>query len=143
MNYPENCIKGIPNNSFLIEDGSVASHLFYFKKEHSREDGWIEQSINWDDNTFTIGLTFAQRKENGDLQFKVGAAKIPLEEIDRLSRQPTVNGLLSYERQPLKNNPFHGNLLISIEAPAPTMKKIAAGLALAVSEILFQPQNEA
>lgn len=137
MSYPDNCIRGIPNKSFLIEDGSIGSHLFHFKPEDGREDGWIEQSINWEDDDLAIEFTLNQTKENGERQFKAGVAKIPRDEIDRLSRLPTVNGILSYERRAVENNQYHGNLLLKTNVPKPTMRKIAAGIALAVSEIIL------
>jgi hypothetical protein len=138
MTYPDNCLKGIPNSQFLIDDGSVASSLFHFKKEYERDDGWIEQSINWEDDNSVVEMTQNQKKENGEIQFKVGVARLPKCEIDRINQQPTVNGILSYERFPLENNKHHGNLLIRSGTPTPTMKKIAAGLALAVSEVIIK-----
>jgi hypothetical protein len=125
----------------MYEDGSVGSHLFYFKDRDKRGDGWVEQSINWEDDNLAIELSLNQQKENGDFQFKVGLARIPREEIDRLNKQPTVNGVLDYERQPLEDNPYHGNLLLRSDVPKRTMKKIAAGLALAVSEIVRRSGN--
>lgn len=142
MSYPENAIKGIPDNSFLIADGSVGSHLFYFKSEHARDDGWIEQSINWEDDESVLGFTLSQTKEKGEIQFKAGAAILPRQEIDRLNNRPTIKGLLSYERQPLDNNSYHGNILLKVHVPKPTMKKIAAGLALAVSKVVVQERRK-
>lgn len=136
MAHPNNFLRGIPNDSYLIEDGSIGAHLFHFEEAHSREDGWIEQSINWEDDDSVLGLTLNQRKEDGEIQFKAGAVRIPRDEIDRLSRQPTVNGIISYERKPLDNNPYHGNLLLRSGIPKPTMKKIAASIAIVVSEII-------
>lgn len=141
MPFPDKCIRGIPNSSFVVEDGSIGSHLFHFKNEHRREDGWIEQSINREDDENAIEFTLNQKKEDGRVQFMAGVVLIPREEIDRLNRRPTVNGVLSYERQPLENNPCHGNILLSENVPKHTMKKLAAGLALAVSKIIL-PQVE-
>lgn len=140
MDFPDRCIRGIPNKSFTIEDGSIGSHLFHFEDDHARDDGWIEQSVNWEDNKSVVEFTLNQTKETGEIQFKAGVVLIPRVEIDRLNRLPTVNGIISYERQPLENNPYHGNILLRTGVPKPTMKKIAAGLALAVSEIILQNQ---
>jgi len=142
MSFPDNCIKGIPNSQYLVADGSVASHLFYFKREHTRNDGWIEQSINWEDNSSVARFTLDQRKENGEIQFKAGVAVVPRDEIDRIRRRPTItSNILSYERQHSTNNPYHGNILLQEDVPNLTMKKIAAGLALAVSNIIPQSQE--
>ena len=136
MNYPKNSIKGIPNNDFLIEGRTVASHLFDFKQ--IRDDRTVEQSINWEDDESVVDFTLNQRKENGDLQFRAGVAILPRSEIDRLSRLPTIRGLLSYERSPLDDNPYHGNLLLQANVPKAKMKQIAANLALAISGITTQ-----
>jgi hypothetical protein len=139
MTFPASFLRGVPNPSFLLEDGSASTHLFHFEEERHRADGWIEQSINWEDNQSALELIFNQRKENGELQFKAGAVRIPREEIDRLSRRPTVAGMLGYERSPIENNPYHGNLLLRSSVPKPTMRKIAAGIALAVSDVIYRP----
>lgn len=133
MSFPAGCLKGIPNHSFINEEGFVLPHLFYFPSQ-ARDENWKEQSINWEDDKDTLQFTFNQRKENGDLQFQVGVAIIPTEEIDRLCRRPSINNFLSYERQPISDNPYHGNLLLHKNASNILMKAIAAGLALAVSE---------
>jgi hypothetical protein len=136
MAFPDSCLKGIPNDDYIVEDGSVGTHLFYFDEKHTRDDGWIEQSINWEDDDTVLELTLNQKKESGELQFRAGVAKISQIELNRLSTQPTVSGIFSYERRTLENNPYHGNLLLRSGTPKPTMKKIAAGIALAISEVI-------
>ena len=59
MNFPDNSIKGIPNKEFLIDETTVGSHLFHFKQ--TRDDEFVEQSINWEDNEFVIDFTLNQR----------------------------------------------------------------------------------
>lgn len=140
MNYPDRCLRGVPNDSFLVEDGTVGSQLFHFKVEHKRADGLIEESINWEDDRFAIKYTLKQRIERKfkrELQFKAGIAIIERKEIDRLMRQLPVKGRLVYERQRLENNPYHGNILLDGDVPTPIMKMIAAGLALAVSDVVL------
>ena len=140
MNFPNNSIKGIPNKEFLIDETTVGSHLFYFMQP--RNDEKVEQSINWEDNGFVIDFTLSQEREDGNLQFNAGVAVLPRSEIDRLSKLPAIRGLLSYERSPLNDNPYHGNLLLQATVPKAIMKQIAAGLALAVSKIIPQtPEN--
>lgn len=138
MGFPNNCIRGIPNNDFLLPDGSIASHLFYFKQEQVRYDQWIEQSINWQDDDSAIEFTLGQKKEDGQLHFNAGVVIIPRDGIDSLNRLPAVHGMLSYERQPLADNYYHGNILLKAGLPKHTMKYIAASLALAVSNIIPQ-----
>jgi hypothetical protein len=136
MSFPDDCIKGIPSDEYLTVEGAVASHLFYFKAGVDRDDGWAEQSINWEDDDTVIEFTLSQTKADGDFQFKAGAAVISRGEIDRLNDRPTIRGLLSYERQPIQDNPYHGNLLLRANTSKLTGRIVAAGLALAVSEII-------
>ena len=139
MNFPDNSIKGIPNEEFVIDESTVGSHLFYFGQP--RNDGKIEQSINWEDNEFVIDFTLSQEREDGNLQFNAGVAVLPRSEIDRLSKLPAIRGLLSYERSPFNDNPYHGNLLLQATVPKAKMRQIAAGLALAISIIIPQTRE--
>ena len=142
MLYPDNSIKGIPNNDFIVKaDGSVGSHFFHWKPEHARDDGWTEQSINWQDDESVVEFTLSQTKDNGELQFKAGVAIVPRSEIDRLSNLPSVQRLISYERQEYEWNPYHGNILLSSKVPKQTMRKIAASLALSVSAVIRRDEE--
>ena len=133
MDFPVNCLRGIPNNDFLVGDGSVASHLFTFKDEDKRDDGWIEQSINWEDDNSALAFTLKQLNDKGEIQFKAGIAVLPRSELDHITKQPSVSGILAYERQPLEDNQYHGNILLKADTPKPTKKRIAATLATFVS----------
>lgn len=136
MDYPSNCLRGIPNPSYFNPDGTVGSHLFYFEANDHRTDGWNDLSINWEDNDSVSEFTLSQKNPDGGLQFKGGLVVLPRDELDRLNNRPLVKGLLSYERDALPDNPFHGNLLLQANTSKPTMKLIAAGLALAVSLVI-------
>lgn len=140
MNYPDNCIKGIPNSDFLSPDRTqVASHLFHFKLEPSIDNGWKQQSINWEDDQSAIQFTLDQRKEGSEeRQFKEGAAILPRYEIDRLNKLATINGRLKYNRQPIQSNSYHGNILLATGVTKHTMLQVAASLALCVSRIQGQ-----
>lgn len=137
MSFPDNCVRGIPNRKdFLNDDGTVRSHLFRFKEGIAGVDGWDELSINWEDDDCVIEFTLSQRKADGGFQFKGGAVVIPRPEVDRLNNRPTIKGCLSYERQPLCDNPYHGNVLLRANTSKPTRRLIEAGFALAVSRIV-------
>ena len=139
MTFPENFIRGIPNSTYLNDGGSVGSLLFYF--QGPAVNGNRENSINWEDDNSVIEFTLAQTKDDGTLHFKAGAVVIPTEEIERLSKRPTISSLLSYERKPLSDNPYHGNLLLSDTTSKANMKLIAAGLALAVTKIIVSKRK--
>jgi hypothetical protein len=135
MNYPENCLRGISVPDHILEDGSVSTVAFNFS-DVIREDGWKELSVNWDDDENSKETLLNQKRENGEPQFKVGYAIVPRNELDHLINQPMVNGTLSYERLPIENNKYHGNILLKSNLPKPTIRKIQAGLALIVSRVV-------
>lgn len=138
MCFPDNCIRGIKSGAFLTDDGRVGASLFFFEERYTRVDGWTEQSINWEDDDHAIEFTLNQRKETGEKQFKAGVVVIPRNGIDRVRKLPGVIDKLSYERQRLDDNPYHGNMLLQANVRKPTMKLIGAALALAVSRIIPQ-----
>lgn len=135
--YPNDLIKGIPNSYFLDDDGSPSSSLFYFglKNLLPRDDGFNEESINWYDNHEALTIVLSQKKDDGSFQFKTGAAILIRMEIDRIRRYPYVKNRLSYERRARPENKYHGNLLLKRDVPKALMKKIAASIALSVSEV--------
>jgi hypothetical protein len=139
MEYPDICLKGIPNDTYLLKESKgVATHLFYFT-EKPREDNWVPQSVNWEDDPLAIKHTLEQRRTtDGELQFQAGVAKVPRESLDNLKNQPMVKDILSYERRSLPENKYHGNLLLFKNTDPLKMKQIAASIALLVSEIIPQ-----
>ena len=128
----------------MTEDG-IGSHLFYFNPprdvELTRDDGMIEQSINWADDDSVVDLALNQRRRDGDLQFKAGVVILSRSAMDRLNKLPLIGGLLGYERSPLDSNLYHGNLLLPEEVPKARMQRIAAGLALTMSGMITQSRE--
>ncbi|MBW8003311.1 MAG: hypothetical protein FVQ80_15075 [Planctomycetes bacterium] len=133
--FPQNCIKGISIREGITEEGKAATPLYYFKNDNLRLDGWIEQSINWQDNEEVIAFTLSQRRKDDSIQFAYGVAILPTDELERLKNLPTVTPTLSYERAVLPTNPYHGNILLRSDVPKHRMIQIAASLAL-VSEVI-------
>jgi hypothetical protein len=131
--YPDECIRGISDRACLADDGTLGSGLFQFSHPTDRTDGWLEESINWKDDEAAIQFTMDQTKEDGTIQFKVGIAIIPRAEIDRLNKLPSVNGVLSYERQASDSNRYHGNILLRANVPKLTQKRMCGSLASLVS----------
>ncbi len=137
MPYPDNCLKGIPTKEGMLEDGTVASHIFYFKD--TKSDGSFEQSINWEDDAEALPFTLAQKRKDGvSLQFPFGVAVVPRSELDRLRSRPALAGRLSYERQAQECNPYHGSLILQAGTPKQTRTQIAATIAMHVSRVVPQ-----
>lgn len=134
MDYPDNCIRGLSKGSEITVEGFVPENAFYFSNVQ-REDGWDEQSINWEDDDSVIRFTLNQKKENGDIKYVNGVAVIYRYKIDRLIERIS-KGLLGYERKRIEGNHFHGNILLKSGTSKKTMKIIAAGISLAVEKIV-------
>ena len=132
--YPERFIKGIPHNNLINDDGIADQQLFAFIDRGEREDDWIEQSINWQDNEEVINFTLNQTRK-GEIHYKAGVALVLTEELERLKRRPQYMGKIDYERNMTEDNPYHGNLLIIRTLSKPTKNAISAHLAI-LSEIV-------
>jgi hypothetical protein len=137
MSYPENCLRGLSSKDMLQEDGTIAGHAFYFTKVDNRTDGCQELSINWQDDDKTIEFTINQTSPRGGLQFKYGVAVLPLAALNKICKQLTlIAGLVSYERKPTEENPYHGNILLRESVSPHTMKSIAGTLATHVMQVV-------
>jgi hypothetical protein len=67
MDYPDLCIRGVINHHFLDDDGNPKTDVFIFQKNHSRPDGWTEESINWQDDEKAINFTLKQKRSDGEI----------------------------------------------------------------------------
>ena len=134
--YPENCLRGITGEHGILDEvpaPRVSTDVFQFE---TRDDGGFSQSINWQDDDNAIPFTLAQtRRDRVTPQF-VGLAVVATAELDRLSKLAAVGGVLSYDREPTDENPYHGNLLLAVGVPKPQKAQIAAALALLVTQII-------
>lgn len=136
MEYPETCIRGIPNDSYL-EDGLPSNRLFSeFKVNPDRDDDFMEISINWNDNEEALQKIFEQKKKDSDdLQFKAGGAIIDRKGLDKLKSNIQIKGLWNYERRELPENKFHGNLLMKPGISSSKKNMIVSAMALCVTRV--------
>ncbi|MDR2200203.1 MAG: hypothetical protein LBR53_12305 [Deltaproteobacteria bacterium] len=111
--FPEKFIRGISDPSFVDNEGRVSSGIFQFLENKERNDNFLEASINWYDEEKALTLILEQRKKNNStkFQFSFGAAIISRSEADRLKNTAKYKSIFDYERYPLDNNQYHGNLL--------------------------------
>ena len=136
--YPKEFLRGIANKGF-IENGHVLYTAFQFD-DTGREDGNREASINWLDDDGAIALALNQRKENGKIQFSGGVARINLDYAKMILHNFSQVGF-SYERAPLENNKFHGNLLLANSLSKQTRQMLMTGLALAAGTNIIPQTN--
>jgi len=113
-------------------------NLFLF--ELDKETNEWKQSINWEDDEGAVGFTLARKKDDGSFSYKCGVARIPRAEIDKIRNFPQVEGRLTYNRDVLDDNQYHGNLLLDQAVTKPVRGLIASSLALACSCIIYRNQ---
>jgi len=136
MQYPEKCIRGILKPDFIDEDGVANINLFQFQKREPL-DGWSESSINWMDDGKAIGLTLDQTKLNGELRYELGIATLLRSDLDRIKKRHGFANCFNYERAPIENNRYHGNLLLK-DNILPTRKKMARNLLAFSAQIHYR-----
>ena len=130
--YPDNCIRGIRDAGF-VEQGRVTSLAFLpnYKTKDRREDQGYETSINWEDHDQVIKFTLKQSTG----QF--GALRLPRKSIESLNEKPLMGRCLKYEREPVKGNIHHGNIVfIGCLSPG-VVRTISAVLAVEVTHVIL------
>lgn len=132
MEYPERFIKGVPNSTLLTEDNIPLASLMFdeSRDDQGRQDNNLESSINWEDDEGSLQILLKQKKANDKYQFSAGAVFLSRDELDRISKNPTLKGRVSYERHPIEGNYYHGNLLLQKGLPKNTRNMIASHIAI-------------
>ena len=139
MLYPEKILRGISDSNYIDANGHVSAAAFQFNPNIERTDGFEEASINWYDDENALKLLLNKKKENSDSnQFKGGVAILSRQFIDIFVNGPAKNEL-SYERQPIADNSYHGNLLRIIAASKQRKSTISATIAMSVEKVIPVP----
>jgi len=137
--YPASCLRGIASKEMILEEGLPSNDVFMFQENQRKGNGDFSQSINWKDDEKAIPFMLAKQNVDGSPQFRGGVAVIERAFIDRLSQAPKVGGALSYERDPIEGNAYHGNLLLRQGVSKNVRRFIAATLALNVTGVVPGP----
>jgi hypothetical protein len=130
---PDNCFRGIENPKLILRKASsvyVRGDLFGFRSTSDEGDGWLKESINWEDNANVLEFTFQQKNNDGTLQFRGGIAIIPLSGLHRLKKTFCGGGHFNYKRDPTDVNPYHGNLLLKQDTDNADKKMLRSSLAV-------------
>jgi len=137
--YPDELLRGIANNSFIDSEGR-ASALLFQSESSVRYDGLHEISINWYDDENAFRLLLNQRKKNDETeyQFKTGVAILSRYRLDSLINSPNTKDALSYERNIIEGNPFHGNILIKSNIDKHVKRMFEGCLAMCVENIQYR-----
>ena len=137
MSYPDNFLRGVSDENWLTGDGEVSAAVFHFELSKVN-NGWLEQSIWWEDDDSVVDLMIRQKKEGGAIQFKAGVVRVPRWLVHYINKLPQFNEVLSYERKRLDENPYHGNLLLKKDTHKIRMKTVAGMIAGHVIDVINQ-----
>ncbi len=129
--FPDTCLRGLVKDDIASEN-ALNSNAFFpdLRTSANRQDRGIEKSINWEDDNTVVAFTLRQ--------FPIGYARLARAAIDTINGLPGVNNSLSYERAPLSNNPYHGNIVYQHGLSKPLMRAISASLTLACSDVVIK-----
>ena len=125
---PATCLRGLRLSKWVVEGRYVATEAFLPDKRTAanRADGGLETSVNWEDDNTVEARTLADVS-----MAQHGAARITTAEITRASRTTAaIITPLSCERKPLRNNPYHGNIVYCATIPKILRTQLAATLAM-------------
>jgi len=139
VHYPDTFLRGISKGDLIIpETGGVTAELFLpnSKSAVAREDGCEDISINWEDNEDVVAFTLLLKKNESMYQFPNGLVRLNTEEIHRINSLPTMDAPLSYERNELENNPYHGNIVYKSGLTPRIKRMIATSLAISASPVV-------
>lgn len=131
--FPEHFYRGFGSSDCFTAFGYVAAGAFQFKPntQEPRSDDFIEASINWDDEPLALKTLLSQiNSKTGELQFQYGYVRIPMSVLLPMVWDHINNGHFSYERRPLPNNIYHGNLLLHSSFKKAELKTFQDGLAM-------------
>jgi hypothetical protein len=141
LDFPDNCIRGIQKIKYVHQDTDTVSSQLFLPNERTskdRPDKGQETSINWEDNDTVLEFTLDSRDENDQtkLAFPHGAVRLPRHVIDKVINEANTINAITYERNKLPNNNFHGNIVFRAELPRHTITMIANVFALYCSKVL-------
>jgi len=137
--YPISCLRGIRKPDWITPENKVSGVAFDpdKKTKKSRADGGIETSINWEDKESV--LKFSLNTQN----YQHGAVRLLREQIDQINNEPITETYLSYDRDKLKKNPYHGNIVFRSNLSPKFRRTLAGSLAQRSSLVIRKDDIEA
>lgn len=136
--FPDKFFRGIKSNNYISE-GMVKSNLFFIELSNltERPVNNYAESINWDDDKNALYFTLNQKRIDDVTKiFQAGVAVVFKSTIDSFIKNASIaQDVLSYEREKIIGNPYHGNLLLKKNISNSRRALIAGALAAYVENI--------
>ncbi len=109
---PNRFFRGLSSERDFTPEGYVTASAFEFHDHtNDRDDGYWETSINWDDEPESLSVLMSQKSEKTNSLMFDKYSFILLSQLRSNLTVPLQEGHFKYERRPLPNNIYHGNLL--------------------------------
>jgi hypothetical protein len=134
--YPESFYRGITvSNMINLEYKRVLGDVFRFDGNHKNENGYDEISINWNDDSNSLENIKNQKKDESTvLKYANGIVQVPTKKIKEMRNRYQED--FSYERKPIENNEYHGNILLNFDKIQKQWRKVISDeLAMNVESI--------
>jgi hypothetical protein len=132
---PKTMLRSLRDPKWISDDGYVSYEAFMdnpktreSRAEKCKSPG-TEVSVNWEDDSSVLEFTFRTRPKD------VGVARLPTSEIYEQNKKPGSPDLMSVERDELKDNKYHGNIVYKDGLSRQHMRMIAGALAIASAPI--------
>lgn len=150
--YPERCLRGLSKPEYIEreQDSSIPDVTWKAFEPHykTRDDrkskrgksDHFEASVNWDDHVTDSFQILCNDVRNAGQ----GIVSILLADLKEAKQaNPLAAESLDWERDDIKGNPFHGNLLFSGNLPKYQVRELAAVVASHVrpNMILIEPKD--
>jgi len=141
--YPRACIRGIQKGSSIRSNNKASLKLFLpdDRTKKYRNDNGIETSINWEDNETVLDFTLNYKDDNNRLVFPNGAVRLSRDRIDSVITNTNVSNPVSYERDKLEDNPYHGNIVFRDGLAQHDINLICGTFALYCSKVHTRQSN--
>jgi ABC-type molybdate transport system substrate-binding protein len=108
--FPAACLRGIRRRDYVKSDKTLSSEVFMpdSRTTATRADKGEETSINWEDKTdgSVVRLTLSDKANAA-----YGVARVQTARLMDLNDKSVSIGAVTYERDPLEKNPYHGNIV--------------------------------
>lgn len=135
--------RGLLKEKNFTPEGYVRASAFEFS-DHTKErtDNNWESSINWDDAPESLTTLLAQKSEKTNQLMFDSYSYILMSQLKSSLAIPLQEGHLAYERKPLPNNVYHGNLLSPATVDKKTKELIKSNLAMIATQNLRSEKNK-
>lgn len=135
--------RGLSKEKNFTPEGYVRASAFEFN-DHTKErsDNNWESSINWDDAPESLNTLLNQRSEKTNQLMFDSYSYILLSQLKNSMAIPLQEGHLAYERKPLPNNIYHGNLLSPATVDKKTKELIKSNLAMIATQNMKKDNNK-